>query len=98
MLFNDFIFSYNESLKNDLRKKKKIRFIKKFFYYPYKFLLDKCREIFLIKKKNLDKNTIKGKRSLSMIMPRKLSINIDENYDLELAKYLLKKSKNVKIS
>jgi len=56
MLFNDFIFSYTQSLKNDLYKKKKIKFIKKFFYYPYKFLLDKCREILLIKKKNLDKN------------------------------------------
>ena len=67
MLFNDFIFSYNESLKNDLRKKKKIRFIKKFFYYPYKFLLDKCREIFLIKKKNLDKNTdLKNLKNLSL--------------------------------
>jgi len=47
--------------------------------------------IYLFKKKNLDKNTIKGKKSLSMIMPRKLSINIDEDYDLEIAKYLLKK-------
>ena len=43
-----------------------------------------------LKKKNLDKNTIKGKKSLSMIMPRKLSINIDEPHDLEIAKYLLK--------
>ena len=46
--------------------------------------------IYLFKKKNLDKNTIKGKKSLSMIMPRKLSINIDEPHDLEVAKYLLK--------
>ena len=46
-----------------------------------------------LKKKNLDKNTIKGKKSLSMIMPRKFSINIDEDYDLEIAKYLLKKIK-----
>ena len=49
--------------------------------------------IYLFKKKNLDKNTIKGKKSLSMIMPRKFSINIDEDYDLEIAKYLLKKIK-----
>ena len=49
--------------------------------------------IYLFKKRNLDKNTIKGKKSLSMIMPRKLSINIDEGYDLEIAKYLLKKNK-----
>ena len=40
-----------------------------------------------------NKNTIKGKKSLSMIMPRKFSINIDEDYDLEIAKYLLKKIK-----
>ena len=56
MLLSDFIFSFNQSLKNDLLKKKKIRFFKKIFYYPYKFLLDKLREIFLIKKKNLDGN------------------------------------------
>ena len=49
--------------------------------------------IYLFKKKNLDKKTIKGKKSLSMIMPRKFSINIDEHYDLEIAKYLLKKIK-----
>jgi len=49
--------------------------------------------IYLFKKENLDKNTIKGKKSLSMIMPRKFSINIDEDYDLEIAKYLLKKIK-----
>lgn len=46
--------------------------------------------IYLFKKKNLDKDTVKGKKSLSMIMPRKLSINIDEPHDLEIAKYLLK--------
>lgn len=49
--------------------------------------------IYLFKKKNLDKNTIKGTKSLSMIMPREFSINIDDHYDLEIAKYLLKKNK-----
>ena len=43
--------------------------------------------IYLFKKSNLDKNSIKGKKSLSMIMPRKLSINIDDYFDLEIAKY-----------
>lgn len=47
--------------------------------------------IYLFKKKNLIKNTIKGKKSLSMIMPRELSVNIDEYYDLEIAKHFLKK-------
>tara|TARA_B100001057_G_scaffold491004_1_gene580364 strand:+ start:896 stop:1759 length:864 start_codon:yes stop_codon:yes gene_type:complete len=56
MLLRDFIFSYNQSLKNDLHKNKKIKFIKKIFYYPYKFFLDKLRELFLVKKNNLDKN------------------------------------------
>lgn len=49
--------------------------------------------IYLFKKKNLDKKTIKGKKSLAMIMPRKFSINIDEHYDLEIAKHFLKKIK-----
>lgn len=49
--------------------------------------------IYLFKKSNLDKNTIKGNKSLSMIMPRKLSVNIDDYFDLEIAKYFLKKNK-----
>ena len=56
MLLRDFIFSYYQSLKNDLHKNKKVKFTKKIFYYPYKFFLDKLRELFLIKKNNLDKN------------------------------------------
>ena len=50
--------------------------------------------IYLFKKKNLDKNSIKGKKALAMIMPRELSINIDDYYDLEIAKFLLKKKIN----
>lgn len=49
--------------------------------------------IYLFKKENLDKNTIKGKKSLAMIMPRNLSINIDDYYDLEIAKFFLKNKK-----
>jgi CMP-N,N'-diacetyllegionaminic acid synthase len=49
--------------------------------------------IYIFKKSNLDKNTIKGKKSLSMVMSRELSINIDNYFDLELAKYFLKKNK-----
>ncbi len=49
--------------------------------------------IYLFKKSNLDNNSIKGNKSLSMIMPRKLSINIDDYFDLEIAKYFLKKNK-----
>ena len=45
--------------------------------------------IYLFKKENLIKNTIKGQKSLAMIMPRELSVNIDENYDLKIAKFFL---------
>mgnify|MGYP000574740084 FL=1 len=48
--------------------------------------------IYLFKKNNLDKNSIKGKKSLAMVMPQHSSINIDTKYDLELAKYFIKKN------
>jgi len=48
--------------------------------------------IYLFKKDNLNKNSIKGKKSLAMIMPQHSSINIDTKYDLELAKYFIKKN------
>ncbi len=48
--------------------------------------------IYLFKKNNLDKNSIKGKKSLAMVMPQHSSINIDTKYDLELAKYFMKKN------
>ena len=41
--------------------------------------------IFLIK--NLNRNTIKSEKALAMIMPRNLSVNIDDKYDLEIAKF-----------
>lgn len=67
MLLRDFIFSYNQSLKNDLYKNRKIKFVKKLLYYPYKFFLDKLREIFLVKKSNLDKNPeLKNLKDLSL--------------------------------
>lgn len=56
MLFTDFLFSFIQSLKIDLAKKKYYRVFKKLLYYPYKFLLDKIRQTFLIKKNDLDKN------------------------------------------
>ena len=56
MYLKDFIFSYIHSLSNELWKKKYLRFFKKLFYYPYKFILDKIRQQFLINKVNLDEN------------------------------------------
>ncbi len=50
--------------------------------------------IYLFKKNNLKMNTIKGKRALAMIMPRNLSVNIDDSFDLEISRLLLKKKKN----
>lgn len=57
MIFKDFFFSYKETLENDLDKKKYFKFLRKLFYYPYKFFLDKFRQIFNIKKLNLDENS-----------------------------------------
>jgi len=50
--------------------------------------------IYLFKKKNLNKNSIKGKKSLAMIMSQSSSINIDTKFDLELAEYFMKKKLN----
>ena len=51
--------------------------------------------IYLFKKNNLNKNSIKGKKSLAMIMPRNLSINIDDDYDLKIAKFLIKNENKI---
>ena len=56
MHFRDFIFSYIHSLFNEFWKKKYLKSFKKLFYYPYKFILDKIRQQFLIDKINLDIN------------------------------------------
>ena len=57
MNLKDFLFSYLESFKIDLDKKKYFKAFRKLFNYPYKFLLDKLRQLFSIKKNNLDKNS-----------------------------------------
>ena len=49
--------------------------------------------IYLFNKKNLNKNTIKGKKALAMIMPRNLSVNIDDKYDLEVANFFIHRNK-----
>ena len=54
MKFIDFMFSFYQSLKIDINKKEYIKFIKRIFFYPYKFFLDKIRQFYLIKKINLD--------------------------------------------
>ena len=55
MNLKDFFFSYVESFKIDLNKKKYFKAFRKLFNYPYKFFLDKFRQLFSLKKKNLDK-------------------------------------------
>ena len=55
MNLKDFFFSYVESFKIDLDKKRYFKAFRKLFNYPYKFLLDKFRQLFSLKKKNLDK-------------------------------------------
>ena len=55
MNLKDFLFSYVESFKIDLDKKKYFKAFRKLFNYPYKFFLDKFRQLFSLKKKNLDK-------------------------------------------
>ena len=55
--------------------------------------ISKMAQYIFLKKKNLDRNTIKGKKALAMIMPRNLSVNIDDKYDLEISKFFLKRRK-----
>ena len=55
MTLKDFLFSFMQSLKLEIKKKRYFKFLRKLFNYPYKFFLDKFRELFYIKKYNLDK-------------------------------------------
>ena len=45
--------------------------------------------IYIFKKKNIEKGTIKGKKSYGFLMERNQSINIDSNADLNYAKFLI---------
>ena len=56
MKIKDFFFSYIQSIKVDLAKKKYFKSFRKLFNYPYKFILDKFRELFSLGKNNLDLN------------------------------------------
>ena len=56
MILKDFIFSYTQSIKKDLNKKKYFKAFRKLFNYPYKLLLDKVRQFLSLKKYNLDKD------------------------------------------
>ena len=55
MNLEDFFFSYNQVIKADIKKKKYFKAFRKIFNYPYKFILNKLRETFLLKKINLSK-------------------------------------------
>ena len=55
MNLKDFFFSYNQVIKADIKKKKYFKAFRKIFNYPYKFILNKLRETFLLKKINLSK-------------------------------------------
>ena len=54
MNLKDFLFSYTQSFKIDLNKKKYFKAFRKLFNYPYKYILDRFRQFFSLKKKNLD--------------------------------------------
>ena len=54
MKLKDFFFSYIQSTKVDLAKKKYFKAFRKLFNYPYKFILNKFRELFSLGKNNLD--------------------------------------------
>ena len=84
MKFTDFIFSFYQSLKTDIYKKEYIKFIKRIFFYPYKFFLDKIRQFFLIKKINLDKHP-KLKSFKSMLLDSLFSeFNSDKGSKFEI--------------
>ena len=55
MNLKDFFFSYNQVIKENIKKKKYFKAFRKIFNYPYKFILNKLRETFLLKKINLSK-------------------------------------------
>ena len=51
--------------------------------------------IYIFKKKNLEKETIKGKKSYGFLMSRNQSVNIDSMDDLNYAKYLINKNPRI---
>tara|TARA_B110001452_G_scaffold250333_1_gene238457 strand:- start:837 stop:1694 length:858 start_codon:yes stop_codon:yes gene_type:complete len=55
----DFFFIYKIIILRDLEKKEYFKSIRKFFNYPYRFLLNEIRCLFLIGKTNLDTEDLK---------------------------------------
>ena len=55
MTLKDFLFSFFQVLRLDLKKKKYFKFFRKLINYPYKFCLDRFRQLFNISKFSLDK-------------------------------------------
>ncbi len=51
--------------------------------------------IYIFKKKNIEKGTIKGKKSYGFLMSKNQSINIDSINDLNYAKFLINQNPNI---
>ncbi len=51
--------------------------------------------IYIFKKKNIKKGTIKGKKSYGFLMTKNQSVNIDSLDDLNYAKFLIKQNLNI---
>ena len=54
MFFKDFLFSYKNSIKKEIKKKKYFKSLRKLLNILYKFFLDKLRQKLKINKINLD--------------------------------------------
>ena len=60
--------------------------------------LKKCifvMELYIFLRKNLEKDTIKGKKSYGFLMSRNQSVNIDSMDDLNYARYLIKQKPRI---
>ncbi len=87
MNFKDFLFSYTQSFKIILKKKRYFKAFRKLFNYPYKFILDKFRQFFSLKKYNLDKE-IQTFKNMSLD-------DLFKKYNSDKASKFLINSKNI---
>jgi hypothetical protein len=83
----DFLFSFSQTINFEIEKKAYSKVLRKCFYFPYKFLLNKIRIFLSIKKIDIDKIDINKKENLDKLFIR---FNSDKASQLELGGKVIK--------
>jgi len=77
----DFLFSFSQTIDFEIAKKAYLKALRKCFYFPYKFILNRIRIFLSIKKIDIDKIVINKKESLDKLFIR---FNSDKATQFEL--------------